>query len=152
MFLEIGKRIATEYPGIAMDDANVDAITMWLLKNPKSYSVLVATNLFGDIISDLAAQMVGGLGFACSANIGEKLGVFEPSHGSAPKYAGQNKVNPIAMILSAKMMLSWLGETDKATRLEAATAEVIREGRVRTYDMGGSATTLEMGEAIARKL
>lgn len=152
MFLEIGKRIATEYPGIAMDDANVDAITMWLLKNPKSYSVLVATNLFGDIISDLAAQMVGGLGFACSANIGEKLGVFEPSHGSAPRYAGQNKVNPIAMILSAKMMLAWLGETDKAARLEAATAAVIREGRVRTYDMGGSATTLEMGEAIARKL
>jgi isocitrate/isopropylmalate dehydrogenase len=125
---------------------------MWLLKNPKSYSVLVATNLFGDIISDLAAQMVGGLGFACSANIGDTLGVFEPSHGSAPKYAGQNKVNPIAMILSAKMMLSWLGEHDMAARLEAATAEVIREGRVRTYDMGGSATTLEMGEAIARKL
>ena len=152
MFLEVGQRIAKEYPGIAMDDANVDAITMWLLKNPTSYSVLVATNLFGDIISDLAAQMVGGLGFACSANIGEKLGVFEPSHGSAPKYAGQNKVNPIAMILSAKMMLAWLGEADKAARLEAATAAVIREGTVRTYDMGGSATTLEMGEAIARKL
>ena len=152
LFLEVGKRIAKEYPGIAMDDANVDAITMWLLKNPKNYSVLVATNLFGDIISDLAAQMVGGLGFACSANIGDKLGVFEPSHGSAPKYAGQNKVNPIAMILSAKMMLAWLGENDMAARLEAATAEVIREGRVRTYDMGGSATTLEMGEAIARKL
>ena len=152
MFLETGKRIAKEYPGIAMDDANVDAITMWLLKNPQSYSVLVATNLFGDIISDLAAQMVGGLGFACSANIGEKLGVFEPSHGSAPKYAGQYKVNPIAMILSAKMMLDWLGETEKAARLEAATAAVIAEGRVRTYDMGGSATTLEMSEAIARKL
>ena len=152
MFLEIGKRIAREYPGIAMDDANVDAITMWLLKNPASYSVLVATNLFGDIISDLAAQMVGGLGFACSANIGDKLGVFEPSHGSAPKYAGQYKVNPIAMILSAKMMLAWLGESDRAVRLEAAAAAVIREGAVRTYDMGGSATTLEMGEAIARKL
>ena len=135
-----------------MDDANVDAITMWLLKNPQSYGVLVATNLFGDIISDLAAQMVGGLGFACSANIGAKLGVFEPSHGSAPKYAGQYKVNPIAMILSAKMMLDWLGETEKAAKLEAATAAVIAEGRVRTYDMGGSATTLEMGEAIARKL
>ena len=152
MFLETGKRIAKEYPGIKMDDANVDAITMWLLKNPASYSVLVATNLFGDIISDLAAQMVGGLGFACSANIGDKLGVFEPSHGSAPKYAGQYKVNPIAMILSAKMMLAWLGETEKAARLEAATAAVIREGTVRTYDMGGGASTLEMGEAIARKL
>jgi 3-isopropylmalate dehydrogenase len=152
MFLEIGKRVARDFPDIAMDDANVDAITMWLLKNPKSYSVLVATNLFGDIISDLAAQMVGGLGFACSANIGEKLGVFEPSHGSAPKYAGQYKVNPIATILSAKMMLAWLGETEKAARLEAATAAVIREGLVRTYDMGGSATTLEMADAIARKL
>ena len=152
MFLEIGKRVAREFPDIAMDDANVDAITMWLLKNPKSYSVLVATNLFGDIVSDLAAQMVGGLGFACSANIGDKLGVFEPSHGSAPKYAGQYKVNPIATILSAKMMLSWLGETEKAAKLEAATAVVIREGRVLTYDMGGSATTLEMAEAIARKI
>jgi len=152
MFLETGKRIAKEYPQIAMDDANVDAITMWLLKNPQSYSVLVATNLFGDIVSDLAAQMVGGLGFACSANIGAKLGVFEPSHGSAPKYAGQYKVNPIAMILSAKMMLDWLGETEKAAKLEAATAAVIAEGRVRTYDMGGNASTLEMSEAIARKL
>lgn len=152
MFLETGKRIAKGYPGIAMDDANVDAITMWLLKNPKSYGVMVATNLFGDIISDLAAQMVGGLGFACSGNIGAKLAVFEPSHGSAPKYAGQNKVNPIATILSGKMMLSWLGEHDMAARLEKATAAVIAEGKVRTYDMGGSATTLEMGEAIARKL
>jgi 3-isopropylmalate dehydrogenase len=152
MFLETGRRIAKDYPGIAMDDANVDAITMWLLKNPASYGVLVATNLFGDIVSDLAAQMVGGLGFACSANIGDRLGVFEPSHGSAPRYAGQYKVNPIATILSARMMLAWLGEGDKAARLEAATAAVIREGAVRTYDMGGTATTLEMGEAIARKL
>ena len=152
MFLETGRRIAKEFPEIMMDDANVDAITMWLLKNPRSYSVLVATNLFGDIVSDLAAQMVGGLGFACSANIGAKLGVFEPSHGSAPKYAGQCKVNPIATVLSAKMMLAWLGETELAARLEAATAAVIREGRVLTYDMGGRATTLEMGEAIARHL
>jgi isocitrate/isopropylmalate dehydrogenase len=114
--------------------------------------VMVATNLFGDIISDLAAQMVGGLGFGCSGNIGEKLAVFEPSHGSAPKYAGQYKVNPIATILAAKMMLDWLGEPEKGAKLEAATAAVIAEGQVRTYDMGGSATTLEMGEAIARKL
>ena len=152
MFLETGKRIARDYPGIAMDDANVDAITMWMLKNPKNYGVMVATNLFGDIISDLAAQMVGGLGFGCSGNIGDKLAVFEPSHGSAPKYAGQYKVNPIATILAAKMMLDWLGETEKGARLEAATAAVIAEGKVRTYDMGGSASTLEMGEAIARKL
>ena len=122
MFLETGKRIAKDYPGIQMDDANIDAICMWLLKNPKNYGVLVATNLFGDIISDLAAQMVGGLGFGCSGNIGEKLAVFEPSHGSAPKYAGQYKVNPIATILAGKMMLDWLGETEKGARLEKATA------------------------------
>jgi isocitrate/isopropylmalate dehydrogenase len=152
LFLETGKRIAKDYPGIQMDDANIDAICMWLLKNPKSYGVLVATNMFGDIVSDLAAQMVGGLGFGCSGNIGEHLAVFEPTHGSAPKYAGQYKVNPIATILAAKMMLEWLGEKDKAARLEKATAQVIAEGRVRTYDMGGTATTLEMGEAIARKL
>jgi 3-isopropylmalate dehydrogenase len=152
MFLELGKAIATEYPGIAVDDANVDAITMWMLKNPKNYGVMVATNLFGDIISDLAAQMVGGLGFGCSGNIGEKLAVFEPSHGSAPKYAGQYKVNPIATILAAKMMLEWLGETEKAARMERAVAEIIAEGRVRTYDMGGAATTLDMGEAIAQRL
>jgi hypothetical protein len=97
-----------------MDDANIDAMTMWLLKNPFNYDVLVAPNLYGDIISDLCAQMVGGLGFGCSGNIGEKLAVFEPTHGSAPKYAGQYKVNPIATILAAKMMLDWLGETRRA--------------------------------------
>ena len=89
---------------------------MWLLKNPFNYDVLVAPNLYGDIISDLCAQMVGGLGFGCSGNIGEKLAVFEPTHGSAPKYAGQYKVNPIATILAAKMMLDWLGETDEGAR------------------------------------
>jgi len=123
-----------------------------LLKNPKSYGVLVATNMFGDIVSDLAAQMVGGLGFGCSGNIGEKLAVFEPTHGSAPKYVGQYKVNPIATILAGKMMLEWLGEKEKAARLEKAVAEVIAEGNVRTYDMGGEATTLDMGEEISRKL
>ncbi|GAB4504617.1 MAG: isocitrate/isopropylmalate dehydrogenase family protein [Anaerolineales bacterium] len=152
MFLDIAKEVHKDYPEIEMDDANVDAICMWLLKNPRNYDVMVATNMFGDIISDLAAQMVGGLGFGCSGNIGEKLGVFEPSHGSAPKYAGQYKVNPIATVLSAKMMLDFLGETEKAAAVEQAVAEVIREGKVRTYDMGGSNSTLEMGEAIAAKL
>jgi len=152
MFLDIAKEIAKEYPEIAMDDANVDAICMWLVKNPKNYDVMVATNMFGDIISDLAAQLVGGLGFGCSGNIGDKLAVFEPSHGSAPKYAGLYKVNPIATILSAKMMLEWLGEIEKAAALEQATAAVIQEGKVRTYDMGGADTTLQMGEAIAAKL
>jgi 3-isopropylmalate dehydrogenase len=152
LFLETGKRVAKDFPGIQFDDANIDAICMWLLKNPKSYGVLVATNMFGDIVSDLAAQMVGGLGFGCSGNIGEKLAVFEPTHGSAPKYAGQYKVNPIATILAAKMMLDWLGEKALGERLEKAVAAVIADGKVRTYDMGGSATTLEMGEAIAAAL
>jgi Isocitrate/isopropylmalate dehydrogenase len=113
---------------------------------------VVAPNLYGDIISDLCAQMTGGLGFGASGNIGVKLAVFEPTHGSAPKYAGQYKVNPIATILAAKMMLEWLGEIRKAEALEGAVAEVIKEGKTRTYDMGGTNTTLEMAQAIAEKL
>ena len=152
LFLEAAKSVAREFPEIKLDDANIDAMTMWLLKNPFNYDVLVAPNLYGDIISDLCAQMVGGLGFGCSGNIGAKLAVFEPTHGSAPKYAGQFKVNPIATILAAKMMLDWLGETAKGAALEAAVAAVIKEGKVRTYDMGGSATTLDMANAIAARL
>jgi isocitrate/isopropylmalate dehydrogenase len=152
LFLETAKEVAKNYPEIKMDDANIDAMCMWLLKNPFNYDVLVAPNLYGDIISDLCAQMVGGLGFGCSGNIGEKLAVFEPTHGSAPKYAGQYKVNPIATILAVKMMLDWLGEIDMAKRLEAATAEVIKAGKVRTYDMGGNDKTLDMAVAIAKKL
>lgn len=149
LFLETARKVAEDFPDITMDDANIDAITMWLLKNPFNYEVLVAPNLYGDVVSDLCAQMVGGLGFGCSGNIGDRLAVFEPTHGSAPKYAGQYKVNPIATILAARMMLDWLGEADRAQRIEAAVAAVIREGKVRTYDMGGSATTLEMAEAVA---
>ncbi|MGZ5433438.1 MAG: isocitrate/isopropylmalate dehydrogenase family protein [Thermoanaerobaculia bacterium] len=152
LFLEIAKEVARDFPGIAMDDANIDAMTMWLLKNPFNYDVLVAPNLYGDIISDLCAQLVGGLGFGASGNIGEKLAVFEPTHGSAPKYAGQYKVNPLATILAAKMMLEWLGENEKASLIENAVASVIEEGRVRTYDMGGNATTLEMAEAVAARI
>jgi len=152
LFLEAAKAVAKDYPDIKMDDANIDAMTMWLLKNPFNYDVLVAPNLYGDIISDLCAQMVGGLGFGCSGNIGGKLAVFEPTHGSAPKYAGLYKVNPIATILAAKMMLEWLGESDKAKAMESAVAAVIKEGRVLTYDMGGTSTTIEMARAIAAKL
>jgi len=152
LFLEQARAVAKEFPEIQLDEANIDALTMWLLKNPFNYDVLVAPNLYGDIISDLCAQMVGGLGFGCSGNIGTKLAVFEPTHGSAPKYAGMYKVNPIATILAAKMMLDWLGEAEKGTKLEQAVAAVIAEGKVRTYDMGGSAKTLEMAEAIAAKL
>jgi 3-isopropylmalate dehydrogenase len=152
LFLEEARKVAQDFPSVQFDEANVDAICMWLLKNPMNYEVLVAPNLYGDIVSDLCAQMVGGLGFGCSGNIGTKLAVFEPTHGSAPKYAGQNKVNPIATILAAKMMLDWLGETEKGARMERAVAAVLKEGKVRTYDMGGTSTTLEMGAAVARHL
>ena len=108
--------------------------------------------MFGDILSDLAAQLIGGLGFASSGNIGDEFAVFEPTHGSAPKYAGQYKVNPIAMMLAAKLMLDWLGEVAMAANLETALADVIAEGEVRTYDMGGDHSTLEMAEAVVAKL
>jgi 3-isopropylmalate dehydrogenase len=143
------KDVAKNYPGIRADDANIDAICMWMFKNPQDYSVLVAENMFGDIVSDLCAGLVGGLGFAPSANLGDNYAVFEPTHGSAPKYAGQYKVNPIAMLLTAKLMLDWLKETEMATRLESAIARVIAEGKVRTYDMGGKASTLDVAKAIA---
>jgi 3-isopropylmalate dehydrogenase len=152
VFMEAARNVASDYPDIEFGNANIDAMGMWLLKNPFNYDVIVTTNLFGDIISDLCAQMVGGLGFGCSGNIGKDYAVFEPTHGSAPKYAGQYKVNPIATILAAKMMLDWLGEIDKAAQLEESVAAVIAEGEVRTYDMGGEASTLEVAEAIARQL
>jgi len=152
VFMDAARKVAADYPDIEFDNANIDAMGMWLLKNPFNYDVIVTTNLFGDIISDLCAQMVGGLGFGCSGNIGQAYAVFEPTHGSAPKYAGQYKVNPIATILATKMMLDWLGEGDKAAQVEGAVADVLAEGKVRTYDMGGSSTTLEMAEAIADRL
>lgn len=144
------RELARSYPDIWADEANIDAICMWMFKNPQDYQVLVAENMFGDIISDLCAGLVGGLGFAPSANMGDKYAVFEPTHGSAPKYAGQYKVNPIAMLLTAKMMLDWLNESDKATRLESAIARVIKEGKVRTYDMGGKSGTMDVAKEIAR--
>jgi len=146
------RKIAKEYPGIDLWETNIDAMCMWLVKNPQNYGVLVSGNMFGDILSDLSAQLVGGLGFACSGNIGDNYAVFEPTHGSAPKYAGQYKVNPTAMLLSVKMMLSYLGETEMADRLEQAIAQVIEEGKVRTYDMGGTNTTIEVAQAVADRL
>src|SRR5947209_18501753 len=138
---------------------------MWLTKNPEDYGVIVASNLFGDVISDAFAGLVGGLGFAASGNIGKEVSVFEPTHGSAPKYAELNPpiVNPIAMILSAAMMLDHIGEREKAEQLRAAIAAVVAEGKVRTYDMmricGGSksiaqgaASTTEITNAILSKL
>jgi len=152
LMVRTARAVAKNYPGIDLWETNIDAMCMWLIKNPQDYGVLVASNMFGDIISDLCAQLVGGLGFAASGNIGDHFAVFEPTHGSAPKYAGQYKVNPMAMLLTSKLMLDWLGETDMAGRLENAIATVIKEGKVRTYDMGGSNTTLEVAEAVAAKL
>ncbi len=152
LFLETAREVAARYPQIAFEEANIDAICMWLLKNPLNYDVLVTTNLFGDILSDLCAQLVGGMGFGYSGNIGDRYAVFEPTHGSAPKYAGLDKVNPLAAILAAKMMLEWLGETEPAGRIERAVAEVVARGEVRTYDMGGNAGTREMAQAVCRAL
>jgi 3-isopropylmalate dehydrogenase len=121
-----------------------------MFKNPQDYSVLVAENMFGDIVSDLCAGLVGGLGFAPSANLGDRYAVFEPTHGSAPKYAGQYKVNPHAMLLTAKLMFDWLGESQRGTQLENAIARAIKEGKVKTYDMGGKNSTLEVAKEVAK--
>ncbi|NWG28962.1 MAG: isocitrate/isopropylmalate dehydrogenase family protein [Ignavibacteriaceae bacterium] len=165
MMLKIGKEIAKEYPGIALWDTNIDAQMMWLTKNPEDYGVIVAENMFGDIISDGFAGLVGGLGFACSANLGDEVAVFEPTHGSAPKYQELNPsiVNPIAMIMSACMMLDHIGENEKADRIRKAIAKVIEEGKVKTYDMmklrggpdvfsKGACTTQQMTDEIIAKL
>ena len=150
LFLRVAREVAQDYPGVEFEDRIVDNMALQLVKNPEIFEVIVTTNLFGDILSDLCAGLVGGLGLAPSANVGEEIAVFEPVHGSAPKYAGMNKVNPSAMILSAVLMLRHLGEINSADRVEAALRRVIREGEKVTYDLGGSAKTSEMAEAIAR--
>jgi 3-isopropylmalate dehydrogenase len=152
LMIREARKLIKNYEGKELWETNIDAMCMWLVKNPQNYGVLVSSNMFGDIVSDLCAQLVGGLGFACSGNIGDNFAVFEPSHGSAPKYVGQNKVNPIAQILSAKMMLDWLGEKEMSKKVEDAVAAIIAEGKVRTYDMGGSSTTTEMADAICEKI
>ena len=165
MMLAEARKVHAGYPGIELWDTNIDAQMMWLTKNPEDYGVIVAGNMFGDIISDGFAGLVGGLGFAASANLGREVGVFEPTHGSAPKYAelSPSIVNPIAMILSAVMMLDWLGESEIADRVRSAVAKVVAEGRVRSYDMlklrggpqavaQGAATTTQMTDAIIESL
>ncbi len=159
------KKIAREYPDIQLWSVNIDAMMMWLTKNPEDYGVIVCGNMFGDIVSDGFAGLVGGLGFAYSANIGPEVAVFEPTHGSAPKYEklSPSIVNPIAMIMAAAMMLDYLGEKEKARRVENAVAKVVAEGKVRTYDMFrlsggpdvfkyGAASTQEMTDAIIAAL
>jgi 3-isopropylmalate dehydrogenase len=152
VFLEAAREVAARYSQIQFETANVDAMCMWLLKNPLNYDVIVTTNLFGDILSDLCAQLVGGMGFGYSGNIGAQYAVFEPTHGSAPKYAGKNKVNPLAAILAAKMMVEWLGEKGTARAIDQAVAQVIARGLVRTYDLGGTASTGDMARAVAQCL
>jgi 3-isopropylmalate dehydrogenase len=165
LFTQAAQRVATDYPGITLRETNIDAQMMWLTKNPEDYGVIVCSNMFGDIVSDAFAGLVGGLGFAASANIGDEVAVFEPTHGSAPKYEQLDPpiVNPIAMILAACMMLDHLGETGRAQRIRGAIAAVVAEGRVRTYDMlrlpggpdvfkHGAASTMQMVEAIIGRL
>jgi isocitrate dehydrogenase (NAD+) len=165
MMEDEARAVSKDYPGIALWSTNIDAQTMWLTKNPEDYGVVVASNLFGDVISDAFAGLIGGLGFAASANIGDEVAVFEPTHGSAPKYAELDPpiVNPIAMLLSAVMMLEHIGEIEKGRLIRNAIAAVVKEGKVRTYDMmrlpggpkavaAGAASTIEMTEAILAKL
>jgi isocitrate dehydrogenase (NAD+) len=157
MMEEEARRVKEDFPGIALWSTNIDAQMMWLTKNPEDYSVIVAGNMFGDIVSDAFAGLVGGLGFACSANIGDEVAVFEPTHGSAPKYESLDPpiVNPIAMILSAAMMLDHIGETGRAGRIRDAVAAMVREGTVRTYDMmklPGGADVIKKGAATTRRV
>jgi isocitrate/isopropylmalate dehydrogenase len=152
LMTRVAREISRQYPDIDLWETNIDAQMMWLLKNPENYGVMVTSNLFGDVLSDLAAQLVGGLGFAASGNIGDHFAVFEPTHGSAPKYAGQYKVNPSAMLIATKLMLEWLGEGEKAHILDEAIQRVVAEGKVRTYDMGGTSTTLDVARAVAEKI
>ncbi|MEK9152007.1 MAG: isocitrate/isopropylmalate family dehydrogenase [Patescibacteria group bacterium] len=158
LFLEVARQTALKYPDIAFEDVIVDNMCMQLVQKPELYDVLVLPNLYGDIVSDLASGLVGGLGVTPGANIGGEYAIFEAVHGSAPKYAGLNKVNPTAMILAGKMMLEHLGETEAARRLEAAVAAVIAEGKNVTYDLKaskddpGAVGTREMGGAIIARL
>ena len=152
LFLESVRQIARVHPKIKLEEMYIDNCCLQLVRDPLKFDVILTTNLFGDILSDLCAGLVGGLGFAPSANIGKSWALFEPAHGSAPDIAGKYMANPIAAILSAAMMAGWLGERKLAEDIEAAVAAVIKEGKVRTPDMGGRDGTLEMGRAVAEKL
>jgi len=165
MMLAMAKQMGKEYPGIAVQDSNIDAQMMWLTKNPETYGVIVAGNMFGDIVSDGFAGLVGGLGFACSANLGEEVCIFEPTHGSAPKYADYDPpiINPIAMIMSACMMLDHIDEKEKAEKIRRAISQIVLEGKVQSYDMmklagspdvvkQGAASTSQMTDAIIAHL
>tara|TARA_B100001971_G_C18223010_1_gene558451 strand:- start:784 stop:1872 length:1089 start_codon:yes stop_codon:yes gene_type:complete len=158
LFLSVAREVAREYPDIEFEDRIVDNMTMQLVKKPQQFDVVVTPNLYGDIISDLCAGLVGGLGLAPGANIGDNAALFEPTHGSAPKYKGQNKANPMAMMLSGVMMLHHIGEKDAACRLEKAIADVITEGKNVTYDLkpdteqAQAVGTSQVADAVIEKL
>jgi len=153
LFLESCRTIAAQYEGkIAFEDRIVDNMCMQLVQKPELYDVLVLPNLYGDIVSDLAAGLVGGLGVAPGANIGPDAAVFEAVHGSAPKYAGQNKANPTALMLSGVLLLRHIGQQAAAERVEGAIRSVIAEGRTVTYDLGGTAGTSDFADAIVKRL
>jgi isopropylmalate/isohomocitrate dehydrogenase-like protein len=144
--------VSKEFPNVSLEEVRVDAMAMRLIKMPEAFDVIVTTNMFGDILSDEAAQIVGGLGIAAGANIGDNYGMFEPVHGSAPKYAGKDKVNPIAMILATKMMMEYFKENEAAEKIEKAVFKVLEEGKVKTYDLGGNAKCSEVAKEIAKKI
>jgi isocitrate dehydrogenase (NAD+) len=158
LFLHVARDVAEENGDVAFEDRIVDNLSMQLVQRPEEYDVLVLPNLYGDVVSDLCAGLIGGLGLAPGANFGDGVAVFEPTHGSAPKYTGQNKVNPMAMMLSGVLMLRHLGENAGAARMEQAIAEVIREGTSVTYDMKPTRDdptavgTREVADAIIAKL
>jgi isocitrate dehydrogenase (NAD+) len=158
LFLKVSRAVAKDYPDIQFEDKIIDNMCMQLVQKPELYDVLVLPNLYGDIVSDLAAGLIGGLGLAPGANIGDDFAVFEATHGSAPKYKGLNKVNPFAMMLSSVMMLRYLGETEAAEKIDSAIATIIREGKDVTYDMKptpddpSAATTSGVADAIIARM
>ncbi len=153
LWREVFKQVAKEYSEIETEFAFVDAVTMWFIKNPEWYQVVVTPNMFGDIITDLGAMIQGGLGLAPGGNINpEGVSMFEPIHGSAPKHAGKNVANPFATILAGQMMLEHLGEEGAADKVERAVIDVLKEGKIRTYDLGGKSSTSEVGDAVVARV
>ncbi len=152
LFLRCTRQVAREYPSVAYDERIVDALSMQLVLAPEQFDILLMPNLYGDIVSDLSAGLVGGLGVVASANLGDEIGVFEAVHGSAPDIAGRNLANPTALLLSALMMLRHIGEEDRAEIIWAALCRVLHERGLRTRDLGGTLTTTEFTDAICREL
>lgn len=159
LFRQVYGEVAREHPEVEEDRNYVDAFTQWLVRNPEWYDVVVTTNMMGDIVTDLAAVLQGGMGMAASANVGDEHAMFEPVHGSSPKHAGEDRVNPIACVDSAKLLLDWLAQeghgdafSEAADAIETAVRDLLREGGPVTYDLGGEASTSDVGDALARRV